>query len=85
MFSILKGVIWLLIATAAGILPMASSASFLAHLLLTHRFMSAAGIHYFESERYCYPLSSISMKDTKLNTILGISSVQPRAFLFITS
>ena len=80
----LKGVLWLLVATAAGIPPMASSASeaFLAHLFLTYLAMRVAGIHYFESERYCYTLS---IKDTELNMILGISSVQPRGFLFITS
>lgn len=84
MFPVLKGIIWLLIATATGIPPTASSASFLA-LLLTHRCVNVAGIHCFEFGWYCYSLSGISMKDIELNMNLGISSIQPRTFLFITS
>jgi hypothetical protein len=55
LFSILKGIIWLLIATAAGIPPTASSASFPVYLL-SHRHMNDPGIHFFESKRYCYSL-----------------------------
>jgi hypothetical protein len=55
LFSILKGIIWLLIATVAGVPPMASSASFLVYLL-SHRYMNDSGIHFFEPERYCYSL-----------------------------
>jgi hypothetical protein len=53
LFSILKGIIWLLIATVAGVPPTASSAS-LPEYLLSHRHMNDPGIHFFESERYCY-------------------------------
>jgi hypothetical protein len=52
---ILKGIIWLLIVTLAGIPPTASSASFLVYLL-SHRYMNDPGIQFFESERYCYSL-----------------------------
>jgi hypothetical protein len=52
LFSILKGIIWLLIATVAGLPPTASSASFPVYLL-SHRYMNEPGIHFFESERYC--------------------------------
>jgi hypothetical protein len=84
LFSILKGIIWLLIATVAGVPPTASSTSFLVYLL-SHRYMNEPGIHFFESERYCYSLFPVSMRDTELNAILRISSVQPRTFSCITS
>jgi hypothetical protein len=53
LFSILKGIIWLLIATVAWIPPTVDSASFPLYLL-SHRYMNDPGIHFFESERYCY-------------------------------
>jgi len=56
LFSILKGIIWLLIATVAGVPPTASSAS-LPVYPFSHRCMNDPGTHFFESERYCYPLS----------------------------
>jgi hypothetical protein len=54
-FSILKGIIWLLIVTVAGVPPTAGSASFPVYLP-SHRHMNDPGIHFFESERYCYSL-----------------------------
>jgi len=82
LFSVLKGIIWLLFATVAGVPPTASSASFLAYLL-SHCSMNDPGIHFLESERYCYSLSYVTMRDTELNAIFGISSVQHRTFLLI--
>jgi hypothetical protein len=55
LFSILKGIIWLLIITVAGIPPVASSTS-CPVCLLSHRHMNDPGIHFFEPERYCYSL-----------------------------
>jgi hypothetical protein len=55
LFSILKGIIWLLIVTVAGVPPTASSASFPVYLL-SHRYMNDPGIHFFEFEWYCYSL-----------------------------
>jgi hypothetical protein len=84
LFSFLKGIIWLLIVTLAGIPPTASSASFPVYLL-SHRYMNDPGIHFFEFERYFYSLSPCIDEDTELNAILRISSVQRRMFLCITS
>ncbi|KAF8496114.1 hypothetical protein F5888DRAFT_1804260 [Russula emetica] len=71
-----QGIIWLLIATAAGIPPTASSTSFPVYLL-SHRYMNDPGIHFFESEPYVTLFPLVSMKDIKLNAILRISSIKP--------
>ena len=61
LFSLPKGVIWLLIATVAEVPPTVCPASFLS--LFTHHHVNIAGIHHIESERYRRFLSSISVKD----------------------
>jgi hypothetical protein len=61
LLSFLKGVIWLLIATVAEVPPTVSTATFLVSRF-ANCHLNVAGIHHFESERYCCFRSSISVK-----------------------
>ena len=67
-FSVRKGLIWLLLATIAEVPPAVCLTYFLAHLLFTHHH-AMAGIYCFESERYCCFVSGMSIKDSVLNPI----------------
>ena len=80
----LKGIIWLLIATVAGVPAMASSVSFPVYLC-SHRYMNDQVFIFLNLNGTVTLFPPVSLRATELNAILRISSVQRRTFLCTTS